>query len=44
MKPMWAITGMPPWVSFSMTGTISAPPSSFTQWAPASFMKRTAVR
>ena len=29
---------------FAITGAISAPPSSLTQWAPASFMKRTAVR
>ena len=34
---------MPPRVSFSIWGTISIPPSSFTQCAPASFMKRTEV-
>ncbi len=41
---MCAITGIPPRVHLSITGAISVPPSSFTQCAPASFMKRTAVR
>ena len=40
---MWAITGMPPWLSRVIWGVISTPPSSFTQWARPSFMKRTAV-
>ena len=43
VKPMCAITGMPPRVSSSICGAISTPPSSFTQWAPPSFMNRTAV-
>ena len=44
MKPMCAITGMPPSVSLRTCGTIASPPSSFTACALASFMNRTAVR
>ena len=43
VNPMWAITGMPPWLSRVIWGAISTPPSSFTQWARPSFMKRVAV-
>ena len=35
--------GMPLVVSFSTCGAISAPPSTLTAWASASFMNRTAV-
>ncbi len=37
------MTGMPARVSSRTCSAISAPPSSLTAWAPASFMKRTAV-
>jgi len=40
---MWAMTGMPETLSLAMCGSNSTPPSIFTAWAPASFMKRTAV-
>ena len=43
VKPMWAITGMPPWLSREIWGVISTPPSIFTQCASPSFMKRAAV-
>ncbi len=37
------MTGMPADASSSTCGSTRAPPSSFTAWAPHSFMKRAAV-
>ena len=40
---MWAITGMPARTMRSIISALRSPPSSFTAWAPASFMNRSAV-
>ena len=43
VKPMCAITGMPADTIRRICSALRTPPSSFTAWAPVSFMNRNAV-